>query len=189
MNTSTPDTFKLSFSFDAARLRADLERVEPSEWVPHFNTRYYEGVWSAAALRSVGGSATQIYPDPTAQAAYADTPTLARCDNIRRALATFRCPLLSARLLKLEAGSRIREHRDYNLGYEDGEVRIHVPVVTSDEAEFYLGGRRVVMRAGESWYLNFNLPHRVENNGATDRIHLVVDCVVNDWLRSQLAFD
>jgi hypothetical protein len=35
-------------------------------------------------------------------------------------------------------------------------------------------------------YLNVNLPHRVAHRGAADRIHLVIDCVVNDWLREQL---
>jgi quercetin dioxygenase-like cupin family protein len=38
------------------------------------------------------------------------------------------------------------------------------------------------MHEGELWYLDFSQKHRVENNGATDRIHLVMDCKVNDWL-------
>jgi quercetin dioxygenase-like cupin family protein len=42
-----------------------------------------------------------------------------------------------------------------------------------------------LMREGESWYVNFNLPHRVLNLGETARVHLVLDCVLNDWLRSQ----
>jgi hypothetical protein len=43
------------------------------------------------------------------------------------------------------------------------------------------------MQPGECWYLNFDLPHRVQNLGATDRVHLVVDCQVNDWLRAMIA--
>ena len=39
------------------------------------------------------------------------------------------------------------------------------------------------MQPGECWYINANLLHRVSNKGVTDRIHLVVDCLVNDWLR------
>jgi hypothetical protein len=30
--------------------------------------------------------------------------------------------------------------------------------------------------------VNVNLLHSVSNKGNTDRIHLVIDCVVNDWL-------
>ena len=40
------------------------------------------------------------------------------------------------------------------------------------------------MNEGEAWYLKFNLKHSVRNNGAAERVHLVVDCVANDWLRS-----
>jgi hypothetical protein len=49
--------------------------------------------------------------------------------------------------------------------------------------EFVLNQVRVIMNEGECWYLNLNEPHHVTNRGAADRIHLVVDCVVNDWLR------
>jgi hypothetical protein len=30
--------------------------------------------------------------------------------------------------------------------------------------------------------MNFNLPHRVSNNSNQDRVHLVIDAVVNDWV-------
>jgi len=39
------------------------------------------------------------------------------------------------------------------------------------------------MKAGECWYLDLSLPHWVENHGSTDRVHLVIDCDVNEWLR------
>jgi aspartyl/asparaginyl beta-hydroxylase (cupin superfamily) len=88
--------------------------------------------------------------------------------------------------MRLKAGSSIREHRDYQLGFEDGEVRLHIPVVTNTEVEFVLDGVRSDMKEGECWYHNFNLPHRVANRGTVDRVHLVLDCVVNDWLREML---
>jgi hypothetical protein len=91
--------------------------------------------------------------------------------------------LKSVRLLRLAPGSVIREHSDFDLGEELGEVRLHVPVVTNPNVEFYLAGKRVAMEAGECWYLDLSLPHRVQNRGASERVHLVVDCVLNDWLR------
>ena len=39
--------------------------------------------------------------------------------------------------------------------------------------EFYVDDRRVIMEAGECWYLDLSRPHRVHNRGTTDRIHLV----------------
>ena len=182
-----PDRLRLPLRFDAARLQEDLARLSPEDWVPHFNKGYYQGEWSGVALRAVGGKAAGLYPDPTAREAFADTSMLSQCPAAREVLSSFGCPLLSARFLKLAAGARIREHRDYNLGYADGEVRLHIPVTTNPEVEFHLSGQRIPFATGECWYLDFNLPHRVENRGSTDRVHLVVDCVLDDWLRALFA--
>jgi hypothetical protein len=42
------------------------------------------------------------------------------------------------------------------------------------------------MEPGEVWFLNVTFPHQVRNCGERDRIHLVVDCSINDWIRSLL---
>ena len=178
---------KLPFEFDPGRLRSDLARVAPSEWIPHVNRRHYDGEWSGAALRSIGGVAENIVPDAPDISAFRDTALLDRCSYYREVLATFQCPLQAVRLLRLHAGSNIAEHVDHALDFDDGEVRIHVPMVTNDEVKFYLDGSRLVMAPGECWYTNVNLPHSVENRSATDRIHLVIDCQVNAWLRELFA--
>lgn len=182
-------SFRLSVSFDPVRLQSDLAGVLADEFIPHFNTRYYQGDWSAVPLRSVGGRAGNIYPDPTAKIAYAPTPLLARCPYVSEVLNYFACPQMAVRFLRLKAGSVVKEHTDLDLGFEDGEVRLHIPVHTNPDLIFMLGGKRVVMQEGECWYNNFNLPHSVDNRGSTDRIHLVIDCVVNDWLRELLLTD
>ena len=184
-----PPSFRLSVAFDAARLQADLAGLVAADYVPHFNTRYYQGDWSAVPLRSIGGRADQIYPDPTKKNAFADTPLLARCPYVRDVLAALPCPQQAVRFLRLKAGSIVKEHRDFELGFEDGEVRLHIPVHTNPGVVFRLDGQRVVMHEGECWYNNFNLPHSVENRGSADRVHLVIDCVVNDWLRARLTAD
>jgi len=181
-----PDSLKLPLRFDAARLQADLARILAEEHIPHFNTAYYEGDWSAAPLRSIGGRADHIYPDPAAKDSFADTPLLDRCVYVREVLASLRCPHAAVRFLRLRAGSIIKEHCDHELGFEDGEVRLHIPVITNPQVEFVLNQIRVSMNEGECWYLNVNRPHRVANGGTTDRVHLVVDCAVNDWLRDLL---
>jgi hypothetical protein len=179
------DVVRLPLDLSADRLREDLARVQSEDWVPHFNRQYYEGDWSAVPLRSLGGEVRKIYPDPTRDD-YADTPILERCPYVAGVLRGFRCPLRAVRFLRLAAGSRIREHTDYNLGFDDGQVRIHVPVATNPQVEFFLNGCQIVMHEGEAWYLNFNLPHRLYNGGSTDRVHLVIDCQANEWIREQL---
>ena len=104
--------------------------------MPHFNASYYEGDWSGVALRSVGGAARQLYPDPNPQGSWEDTEILGYCPAIATAVAAFECEKTSVRLLRLGPGASVREHTDHNLGYEDGEVRFHVPVQTNPDAVF-----------------------------------------------------
>jgi Aspartyl/Asparaginyl beta-hydroxylase len=177
-----PGSAKLLFTLDPAGLQADLAQIRSELWVPHFNKDYFNGEWSGVALRSNGGLPDRLYSDPKAQSVIEDTPLLERCPNIRAVLGNLKCPLKSVRFLKLAAGSTIDEHRDYDLGYELAEVRLHIPIVTNPDVIFYVDARRVEMKEGECWYLDLGLPHWVENRGQSDRIHLVIDCELNEWL-------
>jgi hypothetical protein len=180
------ESLRLPLSFDPLALRQDLDQVPADSWIRHFNTGYYEGEWSGVALR---GPATITHPiqalfaNPDTQQ-WADTTLLTQSPYFTAVLAHFQCPLQSVRLLRLAPGSRIREHRDHALGFEDGEVRLHIPILSNPQVGFFLNGRRLSMGVGETWYVNVNLPHRVANNGADYRVHLVIDCAVNDWLKN-----
>jgi aspartyl/asparaginyl beta-hydroxylase (cupin superfamily) len=160
--------------------------LDESEWIAHFNQAYYEGDWSGVALRSVGGLTKMLFSDPSRRDQIVDTELVDRCPRLAAAMRAFHCRLDVVRLLRLGPGASIREHRDIDLGYEIGEVRIHVPITTSPEVTFSLDGSPVDMRAGEAWYLDLSLPHRVDNAGDGARVHLVVDCYLNDWLREML---
>ncbi len=177
-------SLKLPMVFDVRRLQADAARFAASEWTPHFNIHNYEGEWSVVPLRAVKGGQVAIYPDPNAPDGYVETDMMSRCGYIPQVLRAFECELQTVRFLKLAAGSAIKRHRDYELGLEDGFIRIHIPVLTNADVDFVLDEQHLVMTAGECWYVNVNFHHSVRNDGETERIHLIVDCVVNDWLRS-----
>ena len=179
---------KLPFCFDSQSLKNDLNKFVEGDWTPHFNTQYYEGDWSGIALRAVrGAKLSGLYPDPAAEACFEETENLARCEYFPRVLKTFECEIESARLLRLGARAKIREHRDYLMSFEDGVARVHIAVQTNPQVEFFLDRRLVKMEAGEAWYLNLNLPHSVVNHGERERVHLVLDCIVNDWFRKFFA--
>ena len=181
-------TLKLPFSFDSHALQRDVERLGSADWAPHFNKQYYDGDWSGVALRAAANAHVELYPDPTAET-YVDTATMDRCPSVAEALKSFECETESVRFLRLGPGASIREHRDYRLSIEDGIARVHIPVKTSPDVEFFLDHKRIVMNEGEAWYLNFNLYHSVRNRGTVERVHLVVDCIANDWLRSFFTED
>jgi len=178
-----PESARLALRFDPPRLEADLRRLSSGVWTPHFNAGFFEGDWSGIALRaSASDRGLSAARDSTAES-FTATEALAACPYFQEVLTAFQCPLKSVRLLRLAAGSIIREHSDSDLGEQLGEVRLHIPVVTNSQVEFYLAGKRVAMNAGECWYLDLSLPHRVQNRGASERVHLVIDCVLNEWLR------
>jgi hypothetical protein len=175
---------RLPLVLDAAALAGDLRALPEGAWVRHFNTRVYEGDWSGVAFRAPGGDGGRLYPDLTGKLGFSDTPWLASCSAVRAAMGALRCEMAAVRFLRVGAGGRIREHRDYDLGFATGEVRIHVPVTTSPEVDFVVGGARLVMAPGEVWYADFDRPHSVANRGADARVHLVLDCRVNEWLEA-----
>ena len=178
------DRLRLPMRFDAAGLLADARALEADLWSLHFNSAIYQGDWSGVALRSNGGAAS-LYPNPHAQA-FTDTPLLDRCPHVRAVLAQFACEITSVRFLRLGPSSRILEHRDYDLRYATGEARLHICVQTNERVRFVLDSREVIVAEGECWYLDVCRPHSVENLGDKPRIHLVVDCVVDDWLTNLL---
>ena len=184
-----PDRLRLPLSFDPDRLVRDLEALSSVGWIAHFVKQNYEGDWDAIPLRGVAGArhpVQMIHADPTATA-FEDTPMLAACPYFREVLAAFQCELQTVRLMRLTAGSVIKEHRDHDLDAGAGTARVHIPVTSNPEVEFDLNRRRVIMAPGEAWCLRLSDPHRVTNKGATDRVHLVADLVVNDWLRELLG--
>lgn len=178
---------RLPFRLDVAWMQAEVASLPAEAWVAHYNARDYEGHWTGVALRSSGGRDGWLFPAPPGGAPCAGTPTLTRLPYLAQVLAAFECPLENARLLKLHAGSSIREHSDHTLGYADGLVRLHVPIVTNADVAFYLDGERIPMGEGECWYLDLNRPHRVDNRSAVDRVHLVIDCLVDSWLERLVA--
>jgi len=177
-------SFKLSFTFDIGRLQDDLDHVLQSNWIAHFNTTNYSGNWSGLALRAPGGEESSIYPDPFASKEYSNTPLLQSCPYIQTVIESFQCPVLSVRFLRMEPATEIKPHRDHTLSFEDGEVRLHIPIITNELVEFISDGDRLDMKEGDCWYVNASLTHSVANRGTEDRIHLVIDCKVNGWLRS-----
>lgn len=178
---------RLPFEFDQAHLREDLARVGEDEWSPHYNERDFGGVWRGVALRSLSGRASDVNAGPPGAEGFRDTPLLDRCPYFRDVLARFRCPVKSVRLLSLEPGSHIREHVDGGLRFEEGEARLHIPIRTNREVEFVVAGGRIQLEEGGCYYVNVHLPHRVSNGGREGRVHLVIDVLVDGWLREMFS--
>lgn len=174
---------QLPFLFDAARLQEETNRLGKTYWKLHFQVKHYTGEWSAIPLRSIGGSIDNNFISPVESDVYNDTALLNDCPYMQEVLQQFECSLLAVRLLKLAAGAVVHEHKDMDLCFEEGLVRFHIPVFTNPDVEFLLNGERMQLKEGECWYMNFNLPHSLQNKSSSDRVHLVIDARVNDWVK------
>jgi hypothetical protein len=80
------------------------------------------------------------------------------------------------------AGSVIKEHSDHDLSFERARSGSIFPIV-----DFRLNGMRCVMPAGSTWYLRLSDVHSVDNRGASDRVHMVIDAAVNGWVKDLLT--
>lgn len=181
---------RLSCAAPLGGLQADTALLLRQSWVGHVNRRDYQGEWDVLPLRCrrEHAAAHPVLQGFSIQAGgeWQDLPLLRACPAIDALLGTLDCALKSVRLMRLCAGSYIKPHRDHGLALEYGEARLHMPIHTSHDVRFVVDGRRVPMRAGELWYINADREHEVRNSGGTDRINLVIDCLVNDWLREQV---
>ncbi len=180
MHHPTTKYLKLSLSFDQEELQGELRNISEKHWLPQLYKMNYDGKWTSLALLSPDGD-NNTFSSASANEGLKETVILQNSPYLQQVLSSFSCTLISARLLRLNAGSHIKPHKDYKLGYENNNFRVHIPIVTNKDVEFVLGGEQLNMLPGECWYTNVNFTHSVANNGSEDRIHLVLDAERNQW--------
>jgi len=81
----------------------------------------------------------------------------------------------TAILIKLPAGRSIPTHIDAAPHFKLYH-RIHIPIITNPYCFFTVGNQQKHLKRGEMWEIdNDNQRHSVINNGADDRVHLLID--------------
>jgi Aspartyl/Asparaginyl beta-hydroxylase len=173
--------------FNVQLLQQEVAALETALWKEHYNRSNYEGSWTTIQLRAINGDAgnnTAIQPAALGGAlAFKDTALLQQCPYINEVIAFFKIEKTAVRLMKLDAGAVIKPHRDHDLNFEQGEVRLHIPVSTNAQVTFLLEEEALPLTEGSCWYLNLSLTHSVRNESDSNRVHLVIDGLVNDWLK------
>jgi hypothetical protein len=182
--------YKLPLQFDAARMLRELESLESERvWLSHPDyTVAKSGDWTAIALVSTNGDHTgpeslRYHGEATA------TPTnlLLQAPYLLSVFEAFKTKVHRVRLMNLKPGTRIAEHRDYGAqrySFHRGFIRVHIPIRTHEAVAWRLSGVKVDMKPAEAWYINVCEPHSVENLSTVNRVHMVLDMQVNDWVRS-----
>ncbi|MCW3085052.1 MAG: Aspartyl/Asparaginyl beta-hydroxylase [Bacteroidetes bacterium] len=174
------DSLLLPLKTDVKKLESDLQICLEARWKEHFNDRDYSGSWTAIALRSQSGNAEDINAHNSDEP-FIDTLLMNECAYFKTILDELKFEKETIRLLRLQPGSVIKEHRDRGLSYRFGCFRLHIPIVTDAAVAFMVGGKNIPMKKGECWYADFDLLHSVNNESAQERIHLVIDGKRNEW--------
>ncbi len=165
---------QLPVRFDAAALAAEIAAIDESEWIPH--PQGFPGN-DALPLISVNGD---VQSDGV-EGPMRPTALLARLPYLRRVLGRLGTTLGRVRLMRLSGNAEVTPHIDQGY-YWTERMRVHVPVVTTPGVRFYCGDAEINMAAGECWIFDTWRVHRVHNDAALARIHLVVDTVGGDGL-------
>ena len=155
--------------------------------------------WKSICLKGFLGKEQSFLEDHSLKSnRYLWTRHIKYFPKIKIYLESLNTEIFLVRLLKLSANSKINPHRDKTFEDKQKKIRLHIPLITNDKVTFkilnkqYKYNRKVKkelikkvwinkdiaefkLSIGNLWYVNVDNIHSVENNGNTDRIHLVID--------------
>lgn len=160
---------QLPVLFDAQVLAREIDALGESVWRPH--PQGFAGN-TALPLISVGG-------DPRSDAVRGPmrpTPQLLACPYLMEVMHALGAVWGRSRLMRLAGQAEVTPHVDINYYWRE-HLRIHVPIVTQPTVRFVCDGEQINMAAGECWTFDTWRLHRVHNDDARSRIHLVADTV------------
>ncbi|MGA9827371.1 MAG: aspartyl/asparaginyl beta-hydroxylase domain-containing protein, partial [Rhodanobacteraceae bacterium] len=160
---------QLPLAFDAERLLAEVNAIGEEAWRPH--PQGYEGN-SALPLISTNGDPD----DDSVAGVMRPTPYLERCPTLVAALGALGAVWGRSRLMRLSGQAEVPAHADLSYYWRE-RVRVHVPILTQPTVRFICGEAEVNMAPGECWIFDTWRRHRVINDAARQRIHLVADTV------------
>jgi len=177
-------TAQLPGNYPAKELEAEYR-----ELLANFATKeqfgaYHRGGWSGIALHAIDGDPTKdhdIFEEKIEK-----TPALKFTPTMERIIDAFPAEKRRVRILRLLPGKQIFWHCDFWHSVDFKLIRLHIPIITNPGVGFQISHQDCIWQPGELWYGDFTFPHRLQNGGDADRVHLVIDLVNNDAIRAML---
>lgn len=175
---------RLAKTYDATLLRRDLEALHNDyRFLPQPGV-YHKGEWAGMSFVAPGGRWNWAGNSMPSVELSAETEILQHAPYFKQVLDDLKCVKLSARMLALAPGGKIKPHQDSGFGFANGMLRLHIPVITDPRVEFFIDGQRVHWNPGELWYGDFSCFHSLNNRSDITRYHLVMDVGINDFVLS-----
>ncbi len=190
-----PDSCLISEVFGIQDIRHITHTLSgETDWQTHVNKNAYQGAWDVLPLRCMQQHQAAhpvlqsfFLEESTEPETWTNLPRITHYPSIDKLVSEFRCKVKSVRFMRLHPCSNILPHTDHGVGLAFGEARLHVPLVTDTKVCFFVAGKSIPMNTGELWYIDATREHWVTNESPKHRIHLVIDCVTNDWLHDYIS--
>ena len=145
-------------------------------WVAEYG-QYQTGGWRTISLINNSGDPQDVIIRDCEPVA---TTVLHRSPATRQLLDRLKLKFMWARFARLSSNSFLWEHRDYHHLTPVGRSRLHIPILTNESAYMVIAGAKVHLRPGYIWRLTPTSPHGVCNVLGPDRIHLIIDCYIDN---------
>ena len=200
--TTTPESVYLATLLDEKDIQHIKSRLlVETTWVSHVNRNNYQGSWDVLSLRCLNRH-KEAHPilqcfthdDPvhnelssSQNQGWVNLPLMEQYPAIHKVFSYLQCPIKSIRFMRLGPKDKILPHRDEGVSLQWGEARLHIPIISTPLVNFIVASHKVNMNPGELWYIDADKEHSVENNGSQERVHLVIDCLSNNWLKDKVS--
>jgi|TARA_B110000908_G_C10096805_1_gene376696 hypothetical protein len=84
-----------------------------------------------------------------------------------------------------DAGAKIDPHEDTEVG--SSMYRIHIPIITNEDAMFYWGETGYNLKVGKAYLINTSITHNTHNKGSITRSHLIAHPANVEWILENLV--
>ncbi len=174
-------TYRFDQQYDVQRLQQETMALFEKYGTKEQHGRYHKGGWAGICLHAANGDYQETRLLDTE---YKKTEALSIAPYFESIIDSFDCDKRRIRLMNLESSKNIFWHIDDTDSLDEVTVRLHIPVITNEKVLFQISHENCTWREGELWYGDFSFPHRLYNGWDQDRVHCVIDLVVNDKIKA-----
>ncbi len=165
-----PEAIDLLLKIDDQQMQTNVAHFRDGDWISNSKTNLLHGARYATLFNAEFNKPGNY------------SSILKRCTHFQEVFGHFKCRVNSARLMKIELGDNIL----IPPAREKGVDKIIIPIQADPKANFYVNSNLVNMQPGEVWFVDIDLPQKIENNGNSSWVHLELECVPNEWLLDQI---
>jgi hypothetical protein len=175
------DVIVLKEGLDLELLKREVDSIIQSETY-HDKTQMNSVGWKAIGLRTCTGqnSSNVLLPLFSDGQKFQNTEAFNKhcpyTNSILSELERDGSLIYLVRLLKLEAGGVVNEHRDgASFKNPKNAIRCHLPVYTTKDVIMTIDGHKYHLEEGKLYVTRVDKMHSVVNPSSHDRIHFVID--------------